>query len=229
MIYKGMSYMKKNFTTILKWALAIVLVGIAIYFLKHSKVIENIGNLNGFIYYIRSQGKYAYIVFMVIFALKPLVLIIPSNLLSISSGIVFGPFLGTILTSMGFFVSGSLAFFIARILGQDAVNKILRGKALNLNNRLEQDGFKVLVLLRLIPILPYDPVSYAAGLSKVKYRDFIISSVIGVLPEVICYSIIGENAMNPLSPKFFIPLSVIVLITIISGIIVKKDKANEHK
>lgn len=221
--------MKKNLNTILKWLLVIVLVGIAIYFLKHSKVIEQIGNLNRFIYYIRSQGKYAYVVFLVIFALKPLILIIPSNILSISSGIVFGPFLGTILTTMGFFVSGSLAFFIARVLGQEAVNKILRGKALNLNNRLEQNGFKVMFFLRLIPVLPYDPVSYAAGLSKVKYRDFIISSVVGVVPEVICYSIIGENAMNPLSPKFFIPLGVIVLATIISGIMLKKDKANEHK
>lgn len=221
--------MKKNLSTILKWLLVIVLVGIAIYFLKHSKVIEQIGNLNRFIYYIRSQGKYAYVVFLVIFALKPLILIIPSNILSISSGIVFGPFLGTILTTMGFFVSGSLAFFIARVLGQEAVNKILRGKALNLNNRLEQNGFKVMFFLRLIPVLPYDPVSYAAGLSKVKYRDFIISSVVGVVPEVICYSIIGENAMNPLSPKFFIPLGVIVLATIISGIMLKKDKANEHK
>lgn len=221
--------MKKNLNTILKWLLVIVLVGIAIYFLKHSKVIEQIGNLNRFIYYIRSQGKYAYVVFLVIFALKPLILIIPSNILSISSGIVFGPFLGTILTTIGFFVSGSLAFFIARVLGQEAVNKILRGKALNLNNRLEQNGFKVMFFLRLIPVLPYDPVSYAAGLSKVKYRDFIISSVVGVVPEVICYSIIGENAMNPLSPKFFIPLGVIVLATIISGIMLKKDKANEHK
>lgn len=221
--------MKKNLNTILKWLLVIVLVGIAIYFLKHSKVIEQIGNLNRFIYYIRSQGKYAYVVFLVIFALKPLILIIPSNILSISSGIVFGPFLGTILTTIGFFVSGSLAFFIARVLGQEAVNKILRGKALNLNNRLEQNGFKVMFFLRLIPVLPYDPVSYAAGLSRVKYRDFIISSVVGVVPEVICYSIIGENAMNPLSPKFFIPLGVIVLATIISGIMLKKDKANEHK
>lgn len=221
--------MKKNFSIILKWILAIVLVGIVIYFLKHSKVIEHIGNLNGFIYYIKSQGKYAYLVFLVIFALKPLILIIPSNILSISAGIVFGPILGTILTSIGFFVSGSLAFFIARILGQDAVNKILRGKALNLNNKLEHNGFKVLFFLRLIPVLPYDPVSYAVGLSKVKYRDFIIASVIGVVPEVVCYSIIGENAMNPLSPKFFIPLSIIVLTTITSGVILKKDKAHEHK
>lgn len=221
--------MKKNFSIILKWILAIVLVGIVIYFLKHSKVIEHIGNLNGFIYYIKSQGKYAYLVFLVIFALKPLILIIPSNILSISSGIVFGPILGTILTSIGFFVSGSLAFFIARILGRDAVNKILRGKALNLNNKLEHNGFKVLFFLRLIPVLPYDPVSYAVGLSKVKYRDFIIASVIGVVPEVVCYSIIGENAMNPLSPKFFIPLSIIVLTTITSGVILKKDKAHEHK
>lgn len=221
--------MKKKISTILKWILSIALLVIAIYFLRHSKVIEHIGNLNGFIYYIKSQGKYACLVFLIIFALKPLVLIIPSNILSISSGIVFGPILGTILTSIGFFVSGSLAFFIARVLGQDAVNKILRGKALNLNNKLEQNGFKVLFFLRLIPVLPYDPVSYAAGLSKIKYRDFIISSVIGVVPEVICYSIIGENAMNPLSPKFFIPLSIIILTTIVSAIIVKNDKARENR
>lgn len=220
--------MKNKFSTILKWTLSILLLVIVIYFLKHSKVIEYISHLNRFVHYIKGHGKYSYVVFLVIFALKPLILIIPSNILSISAGVVFGPILGIVLNSIGFFISGTLAFFIARVLGQDAVNKILRGKALNLNNKLEDNGLKVLFFLRLLPVLPYDPVSYAAGLSKIKYKDFILASVMGVMPEIICYSIIGESASNPLSPQFLIPMSIIILATVISGIVFKKDKSHKN-
>ena len=87
---------------------------------------------------------------------------------------------------------------------------------------LKERGFLILLLLRLPPILPYDPLSYACGLTDIKYTSFIAASLIGVVPETLCYSIMGESVLNPLSPSFIVPIIILVISTSISGILFKK-------
>lgn len=186
-------------------------------------VCTNIENLKKFkditvlVDFIKGYGPYAILCFLIIFSLKPIILIIPSAMLSIASGMLFGPIKGFMLNMVGFFTSGTLAFILSRFLGQEFVDKLLRGKALSLNQNMEKKGFKVLFLLRLPPVLPYDPLSYACGLTKIRYKDFIIASLLGVVPETLCYSYMGKNILDPFSVKFIIPLSIVIIATILSG------------
>ncbi|AAK78654.1 putative membrane protein YdjX (TVP38/TMEM64 family) [Clostridium acetobutylicum] len=161
--------------------------------------------------YILSYGPYSSLVFVIIYSLKPILLVIPVSALSVIAGGIFGPLKAFCLSMLGCFLSGSLAFFLARKLGRPFVDKILKGKVMNLDNSLDKHGFIIMLLMRLSFVFPYDPLSYAAGLTKIKYTDFILGSLVGVIPEMIAYSVIGKNFEKPFSLKFVLPILVVIL------------------
>lgn len=173
-------------------------------------------NIETVVEFVRTKGPYAVGIYLLIFALKPFAIVVPSNVLVICGGIVFGPFKGLLLAMAGFWISATIAFYVSRILGKDFVQGIIGDKFINLDKRIESSGFKILFFLRIIPILPYDPLSYACGFTNMRYFTFIIASVLGVLPETFCYNLMGKHVTNPLSPQFFIPLIVIIVIALFS-------------
>ncbi|MCY6958096.1 TVP38/TMEM64 family protein [Clostridium brassicae] len=202
----------------------IIILLVTIFIFINREKLQEFKDVNSLVKYIKGYGKYALLCFIIIFSLKPILLVIPSAMLSIASGILFGPIKGFTINMVGFFISGTLAFMVARFLGKEFVDKILKGKVLSLNQNIEKKGFKILFLLRLPPVLPYDPLSYACGLTKIDYKAFIFASLLGVVPETLCYSYMGENIFNPLCAKFIIPMTIIVIATLLSGIAFKKSK-----
>lgn len=173
---------------------------------------------------IRRKKYISILLYWGIYALKPLLLVIPTNLLALVGGGLFGPVKAIIFTSIGFFISGTTAFFLARLLGRDFVAGILKNRFNKFENIMSESGFKYLFILRLPPIIPYDPLSYICGLTNMKYKDFILASVIGVLPETICYSIIGTSFKSPLSPQFIIPVTILVIGTISAKFLIGRGK-----
>ncbi|WP_027625892.1 TVP38/TMEM64 family protein [Clostridium lundense] len=212
---------------ILKLSIIIILILVVIIILEKFNIDIRKININTLANYIKNYGKYAGLFFLVICGLKPLMLFMPAAMFSVVGGILFGPVEGFLLNMFGFFISGTLAFYLSRFLGKATIDKILKGRALNINANLEKNGFKILLLLRLPPVLPYDPLSYTCGLTKIKYRDFILASLIGVSPETLCYSVMGENILNPCSAKFIIPLCIVIIATITSTYVFKKANSQE--
>ncbi|WP_406542019.1 TVP38/TMEM64 family protein [Clostridium ljungdahlii] len=129
---------------------------------------------------------------------------------------------------IGCFGSATLAFFLSRFLGRSFVNKILKGKALTLNDNIEKYGFRIMTAMRLSFVFPYDPLSYAAGLTKIKYRDFIFGTLVGILPEMVTYSLIGGNLTKPFSFKFILPIIVLFIIACISIYMHKKKSKDTN-
>ena len=89
-------------------------------------------------------------------------------------------------------------------------------------------GFRIMTAMRLSFVFPYDPLSYAAGLTKIKYRDFILGTLIGILPEMVTYSLIGGNLTKPFSFKFILPIIVLFIIVFISTYLYKKKSRNTN-
>ncbi|MBU5269615.1 TVP38/TMEM64 family protein [Coprococcus sp. MSK.21.13] len=214
------NFMKKN---ILIKLIALVSLILVCFFITKKLGIDLLNiNVDNLSISIKKCGKYAFICFLIIFTLKPLMMILPAAVFSVVGGTIFGAVKGFTLNMIGFFLSGTIAFLIARNLGKETVDKLLRGKCVELNNNLGKNGFKILFLLRLPPVLPYDPLSYACGLTKIKYKDFIYASLLGVVPETLCYSVMGQNIFKPNSLKFIIPLIIVGISTLLSGIFFKK-------
>lgn len=208
----------------IRFAIFVVMIfSVSLLMFKHWGFIRGL-SVHKLVRYIESKGPLSALVFLSIFALKPFFIVLPSAMISIVGGILFGPIKGLLLSVIGFYLSGTIAYWISRFLGRSFVEKILGKRALALDTNLEENGFKILLLLRLPPVLPYDPLSYTCGLTKIKYWDFIFASVIGILPETTCYSFLGKNILRPLSPQFLIPLVFIVIATISSTYLFSKSK-----
>lgn len=202
----------------IKFGLFIAIISISVVSLIINR--HNI-NFHDIAIFIRNQGAMAVVIYLLFYALKPVLLIVPTNALAILGGTIFGPVKGTLITSIGFWISGTIAFYLSRFLGKDFVQGILGKKMIKAEANIEKDGFRIITMLRMIPVLPYDPFSYACGFTKIKYRTFIIASVIGVLPETICYSVLGKNFKNPLSVQFLLPIGILLV-----GVIVSKPLMN---
>lgn len=207
-----------------KYIVVAIIIGIIVFFLFNGKQGIRFINIKHLRRFILSYGPFAAVVFVVIYSLKPVVLVFPASLLSILAGSIFGPVKATFLSMVSCFFAGTLAFYLSHVLGKSFVEKLLGEKALKLDNSIEQHGFKIMLLMRLSAIFPYDPLSYAAGLSKMKYRDFILGTMIGILPEMIAYSYVGHNMEHPSILKFVAPVIIVAIIATYAYRNYKKNK-----
>ncbi len=201
--------------------LSVALIVLVFFLIRHRHLISNF-NITEVKSSIQSYGNMSIVIFLLISALKPVILILPTAILSIASGSIYGPVLGFVISLTGSFLSATTAFFISRIMGKGIADKLLKGKAVKLDNNIEKHGFKIMLFMRLGVIFPFDALSYAAGLSKMKYRDFAFGTVLGIIPEMISYSYAGENLDNPFSLKFIAPIILIVVLAAIFSTIYKK-------
>lgn len=174
--------------------------------------------------YILGYGNFAAVIFVIMYSLKPIALIIPTSLLSILAGNIFGPIYAFILSMIGCFFSASLAFGLAHILGKPFVDKILRGKTFKLDNRIEKHGFLIMLLMRLSFVFPYDPLSYAAGLTKMKYIDFILGTMLGIIPEMLSYSFMGKHLSKPFSLKMLVPIAAMMGVAVTASYLYRRFK-----
>lgn len=167
-------------------------------------------------------GQYSFLVFILLYTVKPVILILPTAVLAIAAGSIYGPFIGSIVNLIGCFISATICFYLSRFMGSGFLDKLLKGKALKLDSNIEKHGFKIMTIMRLSIIFPFDALSYAAGITKMKYRDFIAGTMLGFLPEMISYAYAGENLSNPLSFKFIAPFVVILIMSLMFSSILKK-------
>lgn len=173
---------------------------------------------------ILSYGEYSAAAFVLIYTIKPVLLVFPTSLLSIMAGHIYGPYMALALNMICCFTSATTAFLLSRNLGKSFVDRHLKGKAIKLNGSIEKHGFKVMFLMRLSVVFPYDALSFASGLSRIKYIDFILGTEMGVLPEMTAYSFAGSNIGSPLSLKFMLPAAAAVVIAIWAYFYNKKQK-----
>lgn len=181
--------------------------------------------------YIQGKGTMAPIIYVVILTLLPL-LFFPDSVLVIAGGMIFGLWKGVILTSIGSLLGGVIAFIISRILGKTVVQKIINRDIVFFENKGAKSAFFLILTLRLIPLFPFKIVSYSAGLTDMKLRDFSIATVIGSLPGIIVYTNLGDKTTQLGTTEFYISIGLVVLLFVASlvfkKILKQKDKTTSY-
>lgn len=171
--------------------------------------------------YVNSFGKLAPIIYIIIFALVPLTLF-PDSIIAIAGGLIFGLVKGYIYTAIGAILGATLSFYISRKLGRNFVKKLTKEKLDNIEEMINSNGFFIIFMLRLIPLFPFDIISYGAGLTSVKYKDFILATFLGTIPGILVFTNIGAQSVNMGSGSFYISIGALVLLFIISMVLKKK-------
>lgn len=139
------------------------------------------------------------VVFITVYSLA-CVVAFPGSILTLSGGAVFGTFWGTAYNLAGANLGASLAFGMARFLGRDFVKSFLKqGKLKDLDEKAAENGFQTILILRLIPIVPFNALNFGSGFSKIHYRDYLLGSLIGMLPGTFIYTYFADSLLSGVS------------------------------
>ncbi|MFC1600076.1 TVP38/TMEM64 family protein [Patescibacteria group bacterium] len=156
---------------------------------------------NELIAFFNSFGILSYPLFVSMYALGN-VMLIPSVPFVFTSGIVFGLLGGIILALIAEVVSGTINFYIGRKMGSNFFAIRSKSKKLEFAKKyINGHGFKVVFFLRYLGFY-FDIVSYAAGMTKIKYRDYIVATFLGFIPYIIIYVYAGRQLLDIKSSAF---------------------------
>ncbi|XP_052140711.1 uncharacterized protein LOC127760483 [Oryza glaberrima] len=133
--------------------------------------------------FIDGYGPAGYALFVLVYAGLE-VLAIPAIPLTMSAGLLFGSITGTVIVSISGTLAAAVAFLIARYFARERILKLVEGnkKFLAIDKAIGENGFKVVTLLRLSPLLPFSLGNYLYGLTSVKFLPYVLGSWLGMLP-----------------------------------------------
>jgi len=150
------------------------------------------GLLPAFTSWVESLGLWGPVVFVVGYAVATVALA-PGSVLTLAAGAIFGLLEGTLVVVAGASLGAALAFLVSRHLARDAIRarieKRFRFEAVD--KAVARKGFRVVFLLRLSPLFPFNLLNYALGLTRVRFRDYLAASV-GMLPASFLYVYYGK-------------------------------------
>ncbi|HAR86892.1 MAG TPA: TVP38/TMEM64 family protein [Clostridium sp.] len=142
--------------------------------------------------YIRSFGIYAVLVSFLLMVFQSVAAPLPAFLITFANAAIFGWWKGAILSWISSMTGAALCFYIGRILGRDAVEKLTSKYAMaSVDGFFEKYGKHTILVCRLLPFVSFDFISYAAGLTSMGFIEFIVATGIGQLPATVVYSYIG--------------------------------------
>jgi uncharacterized membrane protein YdjX (TVP38/TMEM64 family) len=152
-----------------------------------------------FIQWAKGMGTAGGVIYAV-FYIVGTALFFPGLPLTLGAGFLYGAVIGTLVVSPASVAGASLAFLIARYFARDWVTRRLKKypQAAAIDRAIEKNGFKAVVLLRLQPVLPFNILNYALGLTSIRLRDYMLASWIGMFPATVLYVYLG-SVMNDIS------------------------------
>lgn len=187
----------KVITTILKLLLLLlIIIGIPayIYFFHHDIISQfsSIRQVESFFDEYKTQSILVYIIVQI---LQIVICIIPGQWLQFAAGYMYGFWLGYLWSLIGAFLGTVITYYIARILGTDAMHLIFGEERIKkMLDKLNSKKAVILVfIVYLIPGLPKDLCSYVAGISRMKLKPFLIISLIGRTPGMMGSLLIGRQ------------------------------------
>ena len=117
---------------------------------------------------------------------------LPAFLITFANAALFGWVWGAVLSWSSAMAGAALCFFIAKFLGRDVVERLTSKYAIDsIDEFFDKYGKYTILVCRLLPFISFDIVSYAAGLTSMKFLPFFIATGIGQLPATIVYSYVG--------------------------------------
>lgn len=135
-------------------------------------------------------GDMAPLLFVAGYALAT-VLFLPGSVLTIAGGALFGPVAGTLYSLTGATLGATLAFLAARHLASDWVARRTGGRLAEFVKGVEAEGWRFVAFVRLVPLLPFNALNYALGLTRISLAQYVVASYLAMLPGAAAYTYLG--------------------------------------
>ena len=184
--------------------------------------------------YILSFGGLAVMISVLLMILQSVAAPIPAFLITFANAAVFGWIWGAVISWTGAMLGAALCFGLSRLFGRDAVSKLTgKGVLQSVDQFFVSYGAKSIFIARLLPFVPFDPISYAAGLTGMGFGPFLIATGLGQLPATLIYSYAGSTMLSGNIKLFMYGLSALLaagaLSMILRGVYQKRKAVKARK
>jgi uncharacterized membrane protein YdjX (TVP38/TMEM64 family) len=128
---------------------------------------------------------------------------VPRTAFTLAAGLLFGPAIGVLIAVIGSTASALLALLLVRAFGW-RLNRLVRHRSMDtVDERLNERGWPTILSLRLIPVVPFAAINYAAGASAVRLVPYTLATLAGLLPGTAAVVILGDALAGHTSPWLF--------------------------
>lgn len=140
--------------------------------------------------WVSQAGWWAPIIFIAIYIVAT-VFFLPGAVLTLAGGALFGPVIGVLYNITGATIGAALSFLIARYIASDYVSECASGRLKQLINGVEDEGWRFVAFVRLVPLFPFNLLNYALGLTRIRFIEYFIATCLFMLPGAIAYTYLG--------------------------------------
>jgi uncharacterized membrane protein YdjX (TVP38/TMEM64 family) len=179
---------------LMRLGFALALAVAAVWLLTHRQIVD-IANMEPAL---RALGIWAPIGFIAIYATGT-ILFFPGALLGIAGGALFGPVWGTLWNLLGATLGATIAFLLARGIAGEWVAQRLGGRLRRLVDGVSAEGWRFVALMRLVPLVPFNLLNYALGLTRISLPAYVLASLVCMLPGTIAYTWLGYAGRSAVS------------------------------
>jgi uncharacterized membrane protein YdjX (TVP38/TMEM64 family) len=192
------------------WALALVAIFIVV---GPDRVLGSYRSLTpqGIKDTIDSFGVLSVLIYLLASLIRPL-LFLPVSPFTVASGFIFGLWWGFVWSMVASTASALFIFFLSRYMLHDFITNNLKGRYPLVDKMLEGGGWSFILFLRMVPVLPFDLVSCFAGVSSLKFRDFVIGTILGEIPGAVVLVMLGTSLDDIGSAFFYLAIALAVLV-----------------
>lgn len=161
--------------------------------------------------WLKQAGIWAPLIYILLYTVGT-ILILPSTPLNLSGGAIFGVGWGTMWTTVAAVIAAVVAFAFTRTAGREVVAKKFAGKWEAMDAEIRQGGLFYMFAIRLLPIIPYGLVNFAAGLTSIRFKDYFIGTLLGTVPGILPFVMMGAG-LRSLKQGDILPLTFALALT----------------
>ena len=139
-----------------------------------------------------AYGPWAIGISMGLTVAQAIVAPLPMNVVTITNALVFGPFWGSLLSWLSTILGASLCFLLSKTFGKPFARKSAGTSIEKVERFFRKYGLHAMFLVRMMPLVPFDAVSYGAPLVGVPFSRFLFATSVGIIPSILIYSYLGK-------------------------------------
>lgn len=182
-----------------------------IFFIIFCVVILSSFNQQNLSEFMSDYGEFGWAIYIGFWVILPIFLF-PAGILAIGGGAILGFWEALICAMIGVGINSAIMYFIARYFS----GAFDTAKFERIKNKFCKDEFSLIILLRLIPIVPYNVVNYMAGALRFDFVKFIIAGVLGKFISALLFINLGSNIANYKSYEFWLALLLVVAMGLVA-------------
>jgi len=179
--------------------------------------------------FVAGLGRWGPVAFMLVYAIGPAFLV-PGLPFDLVAGILFGPVWGTVYSLTGATVGATVAFLAARTVGRDWTEAKLSGPLRKMKEGVDKGGWEFVAFVRLVPVIPFNLLNYALGLTRIGLVPYVLASFVFMAPATAVYvyagwagglALAGEGTLSDTAWRALVALTALAFLALLPKLVVR--------